>query len=157
MNPRRRTLLLSSLSLAILQWPITARAGNETQRLTLDDFRALSARLSGRPLASLDQGLATGILDFLRQEGKAGELQRLHDEHAADPQLVSEVLTAWYSGQVPTPPRATLVGFPQALIWGAAPFLHAPGTCGGATGAAVQGASSVMITRAIRPALPRAL
>lgn len=134
MNSRRRALLLTSLSLTALQWPIAGQAQAATPSIALGDFLALSGRLSGREVASLDRNLAGAIFDVLRQQGRLDELTSLLDNDSANPELAAEVLTAWYCGQLPIPSQTTVIGFSQALVWSAAPFLHAPGMCGGATG-----------------------
>lgn len=134
MNSRRRALLLTGLSVAALQWPIAARAKVATTQPTLDDFLALSARLSGRDISSLSRDMGSAILDFLHQHGRLAQLSALFDDPSSNQELAREVLTAWYCGQLPMVSQTTVIGFSQALVFSAAPFLHAPGMCGGATG-----------------------
>lgn len=136
MNSSRRALLLTSLSLTALQWPVFAQAQAlvVTAQPTLDNFLALSAQLTGRGVDSLNRDMANAIFMALRQQGKLAQVMALFDDDNADQELAAEVLKAWYCGQLPGSSQTTVIGFSQVLTWDAAPFLHAPGMCGGATG-----------------------
>lgn len=136
MNPSRRALLFTSLSFTALQWPVFAQAqvlAASTQP-TLDNFLALSAQLTGRGVASLNRDMANAIFIALRQQGKLAQAMALFDDDNANQDLAAEVLNAWYCGQLPRSSQTTVIGFSQILTWDTAPFLHAPGVCGGATG-----------------------
>ncbi len=136
MNPSRRALLFTSLSFTALQWPVfsQAQALVVTAQPTLDNFLALSAQLTGRRVASLNRDMANAIFMALRQQGKLAQVMTLFDDDNASQELAAEVLNAWYCGQLPGSSQTTVIGFTQSLTWDAAPFLHAPGVCGGATG-----------------------
>lgn len=131
MNLHRRALVLTSLFFASLQWPLAVQARAARTQVSADDFIALTAQLSGRAATTLDRDMASTILQILDQQGK---LAGLIKDSTFNPELANEVLAAWYSGQITTQSGTSVVGFPQALVWSSASFLHAPGICGGATG-----------------------
>lgn len=133
MNLHRRALVLTSLFSASFPWPLAVRAHAARTQVSMDDFVALAAHLSGRAAATLDHDMASRILQVLVQQGKADGLLSLIKDSTSNPELANDVLAAWYSGQVTTQSGTSSIGFPHALVWSAAPFLHVPGTCGGAT------------------------
>ena len=130
----RRTVLFSGLALASAGLPVPLFAQTA---FSLDDFLALSARLTGVPAARLDRQAALIIYEAARERGLLPQLARL----AAHPggigpesQLANEVVAAWYSGICRTADAVALATYTSALLWTSASFLHPPGTCGGATG-----------------------
>ena len=126
--------MLSGLASAVLaHWPPPAQGRTVSGPLTLDAFIALSAQLTHRPADSLDRDMAQRMLDAFQPPGQPDALTRLAQDAASAPALAMAVRAAWFSGLIPghdIPP----VGYAQALVWSAAPFLHAPGICGGPTG-----------------------
>ena len=97
----------------------------------LERFRALSARLTGFPAASLDPALAGDLLDALRATGESAGLNNLLDGTAdgAPDSLTTQVIAAWYSGIHPTVEGPAARVFREALVWQALEFAHAPGYC----------------------------
>ncbi len=133
-SPHRRTLVLSSLaSAAIAGLPQMAQGRATAHGMALDGFIAMSSQLTHRPASSLDRGMAQRILDAFQAQGKQDELAMLAQDPSAHAALAADLRAAWFSGLAPghgSPP----VGYEHALVWSAAAFLHAPGTCGGPTG-----------------------
>ncbi|MCY3817568.1 MAG: sugar dehydrogenase complex small subunit [Gammaproteobacteria bacterium] len=97
----------------------------------LERFRALSARLTGFPAASLDPALAGELLDALRATGEGAGLDDLPDgtADAALGSLAEQIIAAWYSGIHPTANGPAARAYREALVWQALEFAHAPGYC----------------------------
>ena len=130
MDTQRRALMLGAAATAALGMPARTWA----TALPLDDFIQLSARLCGQPPASLDRDMAQRILQGLVAQGKTAALPALLQDETAHPALAAELRAIWFTGLMDTPAGTAVVGFQDALTWCSAPFLHVPGTCGGATG-----------------------
>ncbi|MGB6242116.1 MAG: hypothetical protein WBF69_06515 [Castellaniella sp.] len=132
MDTQRRSLMLGAVSTLALGLPAPGWA--QSPPVSLDAFIQLSATLCNRPAATLDRGMAQRILQALQAQGKSSRLPALQQDAQADAPLASELRSIWLSGLMDTGAGAIVVGFTQALTWGSAPFLHAPGSCGGPTG-----------------------
>lgn len=132
MDTQRRSLMLGAVSTLALGLPAPGWA--QSPPLTLDAFIQLSATLCHRPAATLDRSMAQRILQAFQTQGKSSRLQALQQDAQADASLASELRSIWFSGLMDTSTGAVVVGFTQALTWSSAPFLHAPGSCGGPTG-----------------------
>ena|SRR5690606_6012098 len=133
-KPYRRALVLSGLATAaIAGLPQVASGRAMAGGMTLDEFIALSSRLTERPASSLDRGMAQRILDALYSQGKLNQLAILAQDTSAQPALAAELRAAWFAGLLPGH-GSSPVGYEHALVWSAAAFLHVPGTCGGPTG-----------------------
>lgn len=133
MNTQRRSLLLGAMSTLALGLPAPARAAQDAP-LSLDAFIQLSARLCNRPAAALDRDMAQRILQELQAQGRSSGLRALQQDASADVLLASELRSIWFSGMMNSGADVIVVGFTRALTWSSAPFLHAPGSCGGPTG-----------------------
>jgi hypothetical protein len=130
----RRSLVVGGASAAALVAGSPLRAGAQ-ETVTVEQFRALSARLSGAALADLDATMAGKLLDGFVSMGRGPALALL----AADPQVTTgtvadDVVAAWYTGTYDTPAGPAVAGFTDALLWNAVDFTKPPGWCGGATG-----------------------
>jgi hypothetical protein len=130
----RRGFILSGASAASLALIAPLGAGAE-QTLTVEGFRALSARLTGAKLGDLDMGSAAKLLNGFISMGREADLARL----AADPgasagALATEIVAAWYSGNYRAATGPASIGLPNALLWDAIEFTKPPGFCGGLTG-----------------------
>lgn len=97
----------------------------------LERFRALSARLTGFPPASLDPALAGDLLDALRAAGEGAGLEDVLAGTADGTPggLAAQIIAAWYSGIHPTADGPAARAFREALVWQALEFAHAPGYC----------------------------
>jgi hypothetical protein len=133
-NDRRRAILFSGLSLAGLGLPLPRQAQAAAGPVSIEGFIALSARLCGRPAAQLSPDMAARILALLRAQGQMDGLAALRRDASADPVLARALCAAWFSGRFTMAGQDVLVGYHEALVWSSAPFLHAPGSCGGPTG-----------------------
>jgi|SRR4051812_43070062 hypothetical protein len=130
----RRALILGgacALS-AASAFPFFAGA-NET--ITVDEFRALSARLTGASLTDLNATAAAKLLDGFLSMERGADLARL----AADPgaragPLADDIVAAWYSGNYQTAAGLASIGLPSALLWDALNYTKPSGFCGGLTG-----------------------
>ena len=147
MNKNRRDLLRSGAwaGLWLGGLPLSAGAFDASgAELSLDGFIALSARWCGCSDALLDRGFAARLLERLRALGHGAELARAMSaaeapaDSDADQQLRAQLLAAWFAGRLPNTGGNTQAAEPDdfeyALVWSTVPFLHLPGTCGGAHG-----------------------
>jgi hypothetical protein len=129
----RRSLIIGGASAATLAvFPLPASAQDT---ITVDQFRALSARLTGVAVMELDATAAGKLLAGFISMGRGGELARL----AGDPGLTGETLAddivaAWYSGSYATRAGAAAIDLTKALLWNALDFTKPRGICGGASG-----------------------
>jgi hypothetical protein len=131
----RRSLILGGASAATtvavgIRLPAGAR-----ETITVDQFRALSARLIGASVTELDATTAGKLLDGFISMGRGPDLALL----AADPgvsggTLADDVAAAWYSGSYDTSAGLASFGLTNALLWNALNFTKPPGVCGGQTG-----------------------
>ncbi len=120
----RRGLILGSASAASLAFafPLTAGTGDT---ITVDQFRALSARLTGASLGDLDMGVAAKLLAGYFSMGGGADLARL----AADPgasagTLATAIVAAWYSGLYEARDGLATISLANALLWDALDRLH---------------------------------
>ncbi len=130
----RRGLILGSASAATLALAFPLPARTQTA-ITVEEFRALSARLTGASTNGLDVGGAAKLLDGFISMGRGADLARL----AADPgasagPLADDIVAAWYSGTYDTRKGLASFGLTSAFLWGALDFTKSPGLCGRATG-----------------------
>ena len=130
----RRALILGgacALS-AASAFPFFAGA-NET--ITVEEFRALSARLTGASLTDLNATASAKLLDGFLSTGRGADLARLAaDSGAKAGPLADDIVAAWYSGNYRTATGLASIGLPGALLWDALNFTKPSGFCGGLTG-----------------------
>jgi hypothetical protein len=103
------------------------RAVGVAQSFSLDEFVALSSRLTGR--ADLDRAAAAALLGALMASPR--HAPRLRRPDAA---LEREIIAAWYTGVHEFGGERQLVTHTGALQWRAL-GMPAPGTCTGGFGA----------------------
>lgn len=130
----RRRLIVGGACAASAAFALPLWAGVR-DTITAEEFRALSARLTGASLTDLDPGVAGKLLDGLLSMGRGADLGRL----AADPgasagTLATDIVAAWYSGNYQTAAGLASIGYPNALLWDALDFTKPSGFCGGVTG-----------------------
>lgn len=128
----RRGLILGSASAASLAFafPLSAGTGDT---ITVEQFRALSARLTGASLGDLDMGAAAKLLAGFISMGVAADLARL----AADPGAsggTTDIVAAWYSGLYEARDGLASISLTNALLWEALDFTKPAGFCGGRIG-----------------------
>ena len=104
-------------------FPLSAGTGDT---ITVEQFRALSARLTGASLGDLDMGAAAKLLAGFISMGVAADLARL----AADPgasagTLATDIVAAWYSGLYEARDGLASISLTNALL---------AGFCGGRIG-----------------------
>ena len=108
-------------------------AAQET--VTVDQFRALSARLTGAAVSDLDASMAGKLLDAFLSMGRGPALELLAaDRGLSTGPVADDIVAAWYSGTYKTPAGLAVAGFTDALLWNALDFTKPPGECGGETG-----------------------
>jgi hypothetical protein len=130
----RRSLVIGGTTAAALAAGFPLPVGAQ-ETVTVGEFRALSARLTGAAVSDLDASMAGKLLDGFVSIGRGPALGLL----AADPglstgPLADDVVAAWYSGSYETPAGLAVAGFIDALLWNALDFTKPPGECGGETG-----------------------
>jgi hypothetical protein len=131
----RRSLILGGASAATtvaVGFPLPAGA---LGTITVDQFRALSARLTGASVTELDATTAGKLLDGFISMGRGPDLAAL----AADPgvstgAVADDIVAAWYSGNYDTSAGLAAFSLTNALLWNALDFTKPPGLCGGQTG-----------------------
>jgi hypothetical protein len=128
----RRSLVLGGASVPTVAIGFPLAAGAQ-ETITVDQFRALSARLTG--VTDLDATAAGKLLDGFISMGRGPDLAVL----AADPglstgALADAIVAAWYSGNYDTVAGLATFGLTNALVWKALKFTKPPGLCGGPTG-----------------------
>jgi hypothetical protein len=129
----RRSLLLGGASAATLAFGFPLSPGAR-ETITVDQFRALSARSTGAGMTDLDAALAGKLLDGFISMGRGPDLAVL----AADPAtsagtLADDIVAAWYSGLYSTRAGLATLDLTKALLWHALDFTKPPGLCGGTT------------------------
>jgi hypothetical protein len=130
----RRSVLLGGASAAALAVGFPLRSFAQ-ESITVDQFRALSARLTGAGMTDLDPTAAGKLLDGFISMGRGPDLAVL----AADPgvsagALADDIVAARYSGLYNTRSGLATLDLTKALLWDALDFTKPPGLCGGATG-----------------------
>ncbi len=131
---QRRTILIAGLASSFAGVPL---AWSATSAFTLQDFVALSAKLTQRAGNTLDARAAQALFDALSVQPGLAALAQLATSPANEAAATAEgrdVIRAWYTGVVNTPEGPQRVAGAAPLVWSSAPFLHPPATCGGATG-----------------------
>ena len=129
----RRSLIIGGASAATVA--IVPLAAGAQDTITVDQFRALSARLTGVAVAKLDATAAGKLLAGFISMGRGADLARL----ATNPgltggALANDIVAAWYSGSYDTRAGAAAIDLTKALLWNALDFTKPRGVCGGATG-----------------------
>ena len=91
----RRGVILGGASVVALAvaFPLGSRA---QASLTVDQFRALSARLTGAGLSDLDPAATAKLLDGFNSLGRGADLVALAASGAVSGALADGVVAAWY-------------------------------------------------------------
>jgi hypothetical protein len=113
----RRSVILGGASAATLAVAFPLRSAAQAS-LTVDQFRALSARLTGVGLSYLDPAATARLVDGFMSSGA----------------LADDIVAAWYSGAYQTAAGLAEFNLTHALVWRALDFTKPPGLCGGPTG-----------------------
>ena len=119
---RRR--LIAAFSLL----PGFAVAANVVSSHALKAFVSLSAELTGYPPESLDRRFASALLQALI--GQGAEIETLRDGSDVAEKLAVQIVSAWYSGVLPTTPTPTVAKFHDSLAWRTVDFATPPSVCG---------------------------
>ena len=97
----------------------------------LGPFQKLSAELTGFPASALDAQFAHGLMKSLADRGLTRELnRRLKAPDGEFGNLEAQIISAWYSGVLPTPSGPMIGTVRDALVWAALGFATVPGDCG---------------------------
>jgi len=112
--------------------PLSAGA---RETITVDQFRTLSARLTGASVTDLAETTAGKLLDGFISMGRGPDLALLAaDLGVSGGTLADDVAAAWYSGSYDTSAGLASFGLTNALLWNVLNFTKPPGVCGGQTG-----------------------
>jgi Membrane bound FAD containing D-sorbitol dehydrogenase len=130
----RRSFIVGGTSVATASAGVPLPAGAQ-ETITVGQFRALSARLTGAAVSALDATIAARLLDGFLAIGRGPDLAVL----AADPganggAVADDIVAAWYSGSYKSRAGAAAFNATDALVWNVLDFTKPPGVCGGATG-----------------------
>ncbi len=130
----RRSLIIGTSTAATIAAGFPPVA-HPAEAVTLEEFRALSARLTGADVASLDATAAAKLLDGFISLGRGPDLAALAADPAASTgKLANDIVAAWYSGRYASHTGPATIDLNHALLWGALDFTKPPGVCGGDTG-----------------------
>jgi hypothetical protein len=100
--------------------------------LTVDDFLALSERLTGKK--PLDAAVAAKLLGGFVASGKGDGILQLMRGDEIDGSLSGAIVGAWYSGLYETGWGQAVSDFNGALVWAAMTYTKPWANCGGETG-----------------------
>ena len=133
MSVRRRDLLLTGLSAATATWP---QLGWTQTTWSLPEFLAVSARLTGFPVAQLSTSAGAVLLKSFQERGVLPAPSTVSATAPLPPAAPwsQAVVAAWYSGVYETPAGPRVATHDEALMWHSADFMHPPGQCGGGFG-----------------------
>ena len=137
---RRTALRLGALA------PGLAVAAGMASDQALDAFVSLCARLTGFPAHSLDRQFASDLFQALIAQGVDREVlcqreddcrrERTAEEHEGFDRSMNtpanaavEIVSAWYTGVLPTTPQPTVAKFRDALVWRTLDFATAQTIC----------------------------
>lgn len=130
----RRSLILGGASAATLAVAVPL-PGTAREPIGVEQFRALSARLTGASLTDLDATIAGKVLDGFMSMGRGPGLADLAAGAALNTgALAEDVIAAWYSGRFDTSAGPAAFDLTYALLWDALDFTKPPGLCGGDPG-----------------------
>lgn len=120
LNSTRRTALkLGALA------PL-AVAADMFDSQALERFTSLCSKLTGFPEHLLDRQFSAALLQAL--VGQGTDMAALTESD--DSGLVAvEIVSAWYTGTLPTTPQPTVAKFHDALVWQALDFATVPTVC----------------------------
>ena len=130
----RRAVLAGSLVVSAACVSMRLAQASPSAPISVDQFRTLSAKLTGFDAAELDADLAEKYLSALLEVGRGSELARLIEGQAPSADVAKDIMTAWYSGVHRTVQGEALVTFNDALIWSSLDFTKPFASCGGETG-----------------------
>ncbi|MCB5174804.1 sorbitol dehydrogenase family protein [Microvirga lenta] len=131
----RRALMLSSAGMTLALAAGFSRPAQSRDTIGLDEFKALSARLTGAEPGDLDSDVAATILKGLTSIGRGPGLVMLTENPNVSAGTVAEdIVAAWYSGVCDTDRGEVLATFTGALVWNALDYTKPFGSCGGETG-----------------------
>ena len=117
----RRSLIIGGASAATVAVVPLSVSAQDT--VTVDQFRALSARLTGVAVMDLDATAAGKLLDGFISMGRGGDLARFRaDPGAIGGMLADDIVAAWYSGRYVTRAGAAAIDLRNALVWKALHF-----------------------------------
>lgn len=118
----------TALKIGLVSPGLAATAG-AFEGQALGGFVALSAKLTGFPAHDLDAQFAGALLQALTAKGVDVEALRRGDDGALPADVAVEIVSAWYTGVLPTAPQPTVGTFHDALVWRALDFTSARSVC----------------------------
>ena len=111
----RRELILGGASAANLPSPFQVSPPRR-ETITVETFRALSARLTGASLTDLNPSAAGKLLDGFLSMARGADLASLAADFGANAgSLAADIVAAWYSGNYHTAAGLASIGLPDAL------------------------------------------
>jgi fructose 5-dehydrogenase small subunit len=144
-HPNRRRVLGAMFALHALAFaripPAQAQVGSRTEPIPVEDFMALSQRLTGH--TALSPTLGGRILAVLTEHGQSAALQSLYgaapepaqDVTVGQSAVLRMLFQGWYLGRIEIADRTHLTGFEQVLMGRVtADILPLRSYCGGTMG-----------------------
>ena len=95
----------------------------------LERFTSLCAKLTGFPEHLLDRQFSAALLQALVAQGVELTALTENDDSGLAEEVAVEIVSAWYTGTLPTTPQPTVAKFHDALVWQALDFATVPTVC----------------------------
>ena len=110
---------------------VAALAASSPEAGKVEAFRELSVQLTGFPPADLDMGFAASLWQALAAAGHHSALEALlaNADCAGCEAVQVEIVSAWYSGQLPDAAGPIATTLHDALIWRTLWFARPPSVC----------------------------
>lgn len=98
-------------------------------------FLRLSTALTGHPVADLDTGFASDLLEALAASGRADRVRALmRGEDIGDRSgIEADIVSAWYSGLLPAAAGPMVATVRNALVWRTLGYAAPAGSCASAS------------------------
>lgn len=123
LNSTRRTALkLGALA------PL-AVAADMFDSQALERFTSICSKLTGFPEHLLDRQFSAALLQALVAQGVDVAALTENENSKLAEELAVEIVSAWYTGTLPTKPEPTVAKFHGALVWQALDFATVPTVC----------------------------
>lgn len=95
----------------------------------LERFTSLCSKLTGFPEHLLDRQFSAALLQALVAQGIDMTALTENENNKLAEEVAVEIVSAWYTGTLPTTPQPTVAKFHDALVWQALDFATVPTVC----------------------------
>ena len=95
----------------------------------IERFTSLCSKLTGFPEHLLDRQFSAALLQALVGQGIDMTALTENENSKLAEEVAVEIISAWYTGTLPTTPQPTVAKFHDALVWQALDFATVPTIC----------------------------